>query len=355
MGRKNIDFQELLDVVSELIQNKINFNLYQNIEKEIENIFKKNLSKKELKDIILFLDNSYSNNEIDIDSFNKRLNLRRWNIFKRLKYLIDFSVFSIKEWQELVDKNEIKNYTLIKLHTKSILLANEILVLLRNWYWEGANARWRTLYENIVTTIFLIEYWNNENNLYTRFLEHIDVLNYKEAKIYKNSYKKLNHKWYWKINLLELEKRKNDLIKKYWNDFFKKDYWWISDDITKNKVFREIEKKTDMEHFIPYFKMSSRWVHSSSKSFQNIWLLEEELHLIWPSNIWLTDPLQNTALFILKWTVSILTDFNKQIDNNNIENKIILIFLNKILIWLEKWIWKECLEIEKEILDDEKI
>jgi len=55
-------------------------------------------------------------------------------VFKRLKYLIDFSLFSIKEWQDLADKNSIKTYLLTKLHAKSLLLANEILTLLKNGY-----------------------------------------------------------------------------------------------------------------------------------------------------------------------------------------------------------------------------
>lgn len=349
----NDNLQFLDSIVEKYIQKQMIFESSNDIEEKIVKIFSEDVKNEELKDILTFLEEKYLIDEIDIDWFNKRLNLTWWKVFKRLKYLIDFSLFSIKEWQDLADKNSIKTYLLTKLHAKSLLLANEILTLLKNGYWEWANARWRTLYENNITIEFLITFWNKNNNLFLRFIEHSDILKYKSAESYKNNYKKLKHNWYWKENFIELEKRREELLKKYWKTF-NKDYWWISDDITKNLNFKEIEKLVDGEHFRPYFRMSSRWIHSNMNSFQNLWLKEEKIHLIWPSNSWLTDPLQNTALFILRWTSFILLDFIKQIKDDKQKDKLILLFLNKILNWLYKWIWKDCIEIENYIEKQEK-
>jgi hypothetical protein len=191
----NINLNWLDDIVWEYIQNKMNFESLDNIEEKIEKIFSKDITKKELWYILNFLEDKYLFDEIEIDWFNKRLNLVWWRVFKRLKYLIDFSLFSVKEWQDLIDKNKIKNYLLIKLHAKSLLLVNEIFTLLKNWYWEWANARWRTLYENVITIEFLVKYWNKENNLFLRFIEHSDILKYKSAESYKKSYKKLKHNY----------------------------------------------------------------------------------------------------------------------------------------------------------------
>jgi hypothetical protein len=46
-----------------------------------------------------------------------------------------------------------KHVALIKIHARAIQVANEILTLLKAGYADGANGRWRTLYE--LTPLFL--------------------------------------------------------------------------------------------------------------------------------------------------------------------------------------------------------
>lgn len=342
MEKWEINFWEL----DEKIENFINsdFDI-----KDVENIFKKTIKKNELKEIIESLEQNRLYNLIDEDWFNKRLDIRWWKLFNKISHIIDFSFYSIYKWQQFIDKSNVKNHILLKLHSKQILLAKEILVLLKNWYWEWANARWRSLYENVVITLFIC---NNWDELATRFLEHKNIFNYKEILRYKESYKKLKHRWYWKDNFKELEEDKERLLKKYGKSFLW-DYWWITDSISKKKNFTEIEKIVGMSHFKPYFSLSSRSIHSSSKSFDNLWKKDDDLHLIWASNIWLIDPIQNTTMFLMKWATFILLDFVKQLNNKDIKNKIILLYFTKILIWLDKNTWKEAIKIQNEIDKDE--
>jgi len=343
MEKWKIDFWLLDERVEKFINS--NFNI-----EDIKGIFKGTLKKWELADIIESLEQNRLYNSIEEDWFNKRLYIRWWKLFNKISYIIDFSFYSIYEWQQFIDRSNVRNHVLLKLHSKQLLLAKEILVLLKNWYWEWANARWRSLYENVVITSLIC---NNGNELALRFLEHKNIFNYKEALKYKESYKKLKHKWYWKDNFEELEKEKNRLLNKYWKDFWKGDYWWLTDDISKNKNFSEIEKIVDMSHFKPYFSLSSRSIHSSSKSFDNLWKKDKYLHLIWASNIWLVDPIQNTTMFLMKWTTFILLDFVKQLDEKDLKHRIILLYFTRILMWLDENTWKEAIKIQDEIDRDE--
>lgn len=338
-----IDFKWLTKIVEDYI----------NLDFKVDNIelnFKEKIKKKDLKKIVEYLDEARLYNWISNDSFNKRLDIRWWELFNKIDYLIEFSLFSVYEWQKMIDKNNAKNYVLIQLHARQILLAKEILVLLKNGFGEWANARWRSLYENVVITLFISEH-NDE--IAIRFLKHKNISNYKEAKKYKESYKRLRHLWYGKENLIKLEKQMKILLKEYWKSFYW-DYWWIPDEISTNKNFSTIEKNIKMEHFSPYFKMSSRSIHSSSKSFDNLWLNAEEVVLIWPSNIWLTDPIQNTAMFILKWAVFVLLSFVKELSDSSIKEKICLLYFVKVLQGLENGIGKKAIDIQRKIDNDEQ-
>lgn len=348
MRKQDLKYDKLDKIVENYINSSVGFKISSKEDLDrFLNIVNQEADQKYLNEISKLLDKKFRYDDVEEQGYNKRLYFRWGKVFNRLKYIIEFSLYSIIEWQKFIDTRKVKNYILIRLHAKSILLSKEILLLLKNWYWEWANARWRSLYENTVITAFICD---NNNDLAIRFFKHKGILNYKEALRYKESYEKLKHSDYWEANFKKLVKNREKLLLKYWKDF-DKDYWWIPDKITKNKNFSEIEKLVDMSHFSPYFKLSSRSIHSSVKSFDNLWLWKEDVIMIWPSNIGLTDPLQNTAIFLMKSTTFILINFIKNL--KDISNKVILLFFVKTLIWLEKNIWEECMTIEEQIFSDE--
>ena len=331
------NFSGLDDLVTNLINNIFDI-------ENIESSFLDPLMKKELKNILNYLEIERRYSSIELDGFNQRLNIQWWKVFNTLENIIDFSLYSINEWQKFINIRNPRNHLLIRLHAKQILLSKEIFTLLRNGFWEWANARWRSLYENVVITAFICQ---NKKDVAIRYLEHVNILNYKEALKYKDNYKKLGHRWYGRDDLVKLEVIRNELLNKYWKNF-DKDYWWIPDIISKDKTFGSIERLVDMTHFGPYYKYSSRSIHSSAKSFSNLWNNNSDLLLIWPSNSWLSDPIQNTAIFLMKWASFILLDFIKQ-PRKNIQARIITLYLIKILMWIEKWIWEECIKIQDSI------
>ena len=117
--------------------------------------------------------------------------------------------------------------------------------------------------------------------------------------------------------------------------------------------FSQLEKIVDMEHFNPYFKFSSRWIHSSIKSFDNIWDWDKDMILVWPSNIWLVDPIQNTAIFLMKWTSTILYTFFNELDENKVKDRIVVMYFIRLLTEFEKDIWKNAIKIERQLYEEE--
>jgi hypothetical protein len=66
----------------------------------------------------------------------------------------------------------------VRIHQRALQVSNEILVLLKAGYADGANARWRTLCELGVIAFFLK---NNVNEVSQRYLDHQAVRRYKDA------------------------------------------------------------------------------------------------------------------------------------------------------------------------------
>lgn len=75
---------------------------------------------------------------------------------------------------------------LTRLHARGCQIANEVLVLLKSGYPDGAHARWRTLHEIDVTSSFISKHGNDaaEPYLYYRYIE-----SYKAACVHRKCYK----------------------------------------------------------------------------------------------------------------------------------------------------------------------
>jgi hypothetical protein len=94
-----------------------------------------------------------------------------------------------------------KHMALIKVHARAIQVANEIFSLLESGYADGANGRWRTLYE--LTAIFLI-LKDNADSLSEKYLEYQAIKAFKDVNDYQNYYRILGYR--------SLPKKKNHSI-----------------------------------------------------------------------------------------------------------------------------------------------
>jgi len=129
------------------------------------------------------------------DGFKNRLYKRWKEPLDLLECLITVSLESGEKHKNKLSKttnstNNFKREALIKIHARALQISNEIFVLLKSGYADGANARWRSLHELAVIAFFLLD---NNNDVSKRYLEHEVVRKFKEAKDYRTYYKKLGY------------------------------------------------------------------------------------------------------------------------------------------------------------------
>lgn len=251
--------------------------------------------------------------------FEKRLLLNWKEAIDLLECLIKVSLETAGEHKSKLAKvtnntNNYKHEALIKIHARALHIANEILVLLKSGYADGANARWRSLRELAVISFFL----SKENNeISQRYLDYADVRAFKEAKNYREHCKKLGYKQIDLRVVKKMKKRVEDLDKKYGDNFgnLQKngragDYNWIPKNTLKNRNFTELEKHIKVNHLHPFYNSASDAIHAGSKGFYRIGLMhdwQDKVFLVGHSIYGLADPLQNTAVSLLQISVCLLS------------------------------------------------
>jgi len=280
-------------------------------------------------------------------SFEKRL-YERWKIpIDLLECLIRISLESGEEQtnklkQTINNTNNFKQEALIKIHARALQISNEILVLLKSGYADGANARWRTLHELAVISFFLL---HNNNDVSKRYLEHEIIKTFKEAENYRVYYKKLG---YSPIEIKEFNKikREKEKVCKKYDDKYHIDYGWIPSSLLKNRTFRALEKHVKLDKLRPFYIFSSNSVHGGAKGFHRLGLMDysqDKILLAGASNYGLADPLQNTAISLLHVNVCLL----------NLEPNFETIMLMQVMKSYIDEIGKNAVSIQKQIEKDE--
>lgn len=245
--------------------------------------------------------------------FENRLYKRWKEPLDLLECLIKVSLESGEAHKNKLSKttyntNNFKREALIKLHARALHISNEILVLLKSGYSDGANARWRSLYELVVISFYLSQ---SNNGVSERYLEHemIDKLN--KAESYMKHYKKLKYPPI-RRDLNKLRKIEKQLCKKFGN-YFKNDYGWIPKSHwpagSSGIGFSFLENKVKLSHLNPFYKLSCTSVHGGSGGFYRVGLMEDwqdKVLLVGSTNYGLAGPLQNTALSLLQITICLL-------------------------------------------------
>jgi len=243
------------------------------------------------------------------------------------------------------DKNRSIHEALIKIHARSLQISNEILVLLRTGYADGANSRWRSLHELAVISFFLHE--NNNNEISRRYLEHEIVRAFKEAEDYRVYCKKLGYAPISKKEFNKIKREKEKICRKY-GDRFQDDYGWIPSSILPNRNFRALEEYVNLSKFRPFYNLSCDSVHGGAKGFYRLGIMHEyqnRVLLVGPSNYGLADPIQNTAISLSHITVCLLSlkpDFE-----NIIQMNVILSYVNDI--------GTKAVDIQKSIENEEQM
>lgn len=172
--------------------------------------------------------------------------VRKLNIYKDNTYLYD---------------------SLQKLQSRACLVANEILVLLRNGFADGAYARHRTLHEIMVLNWFISD---NGNEAGKRYLASSIVKDYKDAKELNKYAEILGECSVSDDNLEDLKKSVENLKKEYGDNFVNGDYWWsspfIKDKKTEKIYFSDLENSINLRHLKPHYRFASNNIHCGASS-----------------------------------------------------------------------------------------
>lgn len=205
------------------------------------------------------------------DIWGFALDLFELQINTTIKITTEFDVRKLN-----IYKDNIYLYdSLQKLQSRACLVANEILVLLRNGFADGAYARYRTLHEIMVLNWFISD---NGNEAGKRYLASSIVKDNKDAKEL-NKYAEILGECSVSDDNLE------DLKKKYGDNFVQGDYGWSSAFIkgkeTKRIYFNDLENSIDVKHLRPHYRFTSNNIHCGASSLYS--------HIALPDN--LTDKL----------------------------------------------------------------
>lgn len=206
-----------------------------------------------------------------------------------------------------VEGNDLVFEALTRLHARGCQVASEVLVLLEAGFADGADARWRSLHELTVTAYLLKEHGND---LAERYLLHDVVESYWAAKQYRDDPEKLGPMPISDEEFTQLEHNVSSLVTRFGKDY-KNSYGWAAELLgVKKPRFAQLERKAELGHIRPRYKLASHNVHAESKGiYFRLGLFpgsETTILLAGASNAGLADPGHSTALSLTQLTIALL-------------------------------------------------
>jgi len=194
-----------------------------------------------------------------------------------------------------------------RLHARACQVSNEILVLLKSGYADGAHARWRTLHEISVVANFL---GRQDNDLAERYLLHDVIERYQSSHLYQEYSQQLGLEQFSDGEIAALRSQYDSLLSQFGTNFAN-EYGWAAAVLGKtNPNFADIERFVEMRHIRPYYKMACINVHAGPRAaLFRLGLSEEQQNQILlsgSSDLGLADPGENAVYSLLITTCSLL-------------------------------------------------
>lgn len=183
---------------------------------------------------------------------------------------------------------------LANIFPKSLLTTREIISLLEAGYPDGALARWRSLHELSISAMYIAKHGIIAAKQYqlsyyfSTYRAALQINEYSERSgIKKFSKKELD-------NMERLCEKARSILGINLNP--RKAEWPA---ITGKKNFFELEKDVAMDHWRPWYKWASNYIHSSHRPLEDLLGNREasiHAHLVGPSDFGFVDPFQLTAI-----------------------------------------------------------
>jgi hypothetical protein len=142
-----------------------------------------------------------------------------------------------------------------------------------------------------------------------KYILHQGIESYKAALLYQDNCERLGYEPMTDEEIDKLKDNREKLIIQFGKNY-SGDYGWATIETgVKQPTFRDIEKKIEMAHMRPFYKMASHNVHANPKGVLfklGLLPIEPEILLAGPSIIGLDEPGQGTAISILQATTALL-------------------------------------------------
>ncbi|GAL86071.1 hypothetical protein ACD_5C00242G0002 [Sporocytophaga myxococcoides] len=288
----------------------------------LEEVFKycfeeENDSRKREKEIVNKVSRNY---DLGIKLFEGFMELNaKINSITYNKYFKIFDTFD----------DHIKLDTLISIHVRACQVANEILVLIKNGYADGAHARWRTLHELSVTFLYL---YDSDYEIIHMYNDYEVIELYKKAKEYRNCEEALDLRKLGEDEWKELTQQRDAIILRYGKEF-SESYGWTMKDLPKGKRnFKELEKYVGIDNMRVIYAWANESVHAGVSGIRNKLSLKEyeSYHfLAGPNDCGFLDPVQYTTASLCQMSEVLLDMEDSML--NKILDELLCFFQNEIV------------------------
>lgn len=229
--------------------------------------------------------------------------------FRSLDLLISYatscgSEFNTSVFEYAKERNDSVFLAQKYFHGRACQISREILVLLKNGYGDGADARWRSLHEIYVFCLFIQKHGEKAADAY---FDHLPIDEYKVQKEFVKHGDKLKEKA--DLEHFERLQTERDKISAIYGESFCLDWGWATSFLKTNRPsYAMIERDVGMDHMKPYHKIASNNVHAnpggtvmrlgSANGAQN------KLLLVGASNWGMEGPGQKTAITLYQITTN---------------------------------------------------
>lgn len=205
--------------------------------------------------------------------------------------------------------------TLAHLQPKALLVASEIMCLLRGGFADGALTRWRSLHEIVVVAMFIAKHGYKA------------AFPYRLSVWFSNSRRAANYNKYagrsglrpiGAEELAEIQAMRNTAEQEL-GRVLKNDWDWAADTLgNKQPSFTDIENDVGMDHWRPRFKWACQHVHAGFVLPNKLLGMTEAKKFVFQvgsSNSGLVDPIHMTAISLMQMTITSLffpdSDFDR--------------------------------------------
>jgi len=204
------------------------------------------------------------------------------------------------------DEDDLKHAALTLLHARACLVASEVQGLLRSGHAAGAQARWRTLHELAVIAFVL---GSHDAEISERFLLHRQVERYKDARQYQLYCEALGYEPFSDEEMDEIRQQHDEVVARY-GPPYKNDWGWAMSlfPVGQQASFSKLEQLAGLEHFKPWFRLSSHGIHSGATGAIHIrgFYGKSDTMLAGPSNAGLADPGNGALISLHQVTTALL-------------------------------------------------